>query len=536
MTNSTTFIPGTVVTADWLNSVDAHVFDYNIKVRDYGARGDGTTDDTAAFISALAEVNAAGGRLELGEGQFVVAAGTIDITADGVSIVGAGRGNTANVYPTQNAPTTLIITGTGAAIRVRKQDTIISNLRITADTTRAAATFDLQSPGIRIEPNDDSAASRADRCLVEDVRIDNQPGDGILIVGSALYHESMRVDIVNCRGFGWRLDAGSYAGLTRTYKQYTGLSQIVASRVSYCGGHAVAAGSPVVITQAEMAIRLTINDLDSYGNGMDTSIMYPTADGIFYEYWIMGENCQIIKSAPCGRSGYSLTNEVLGGICISGRDHQIYNCRFIDTAQPVYWRHVSAQPNQGLTIDTFRLVNATLTHDNFVEVQSATSTGLRLIYDRRTFINNAATRRVGSDLVESHIQYQGAVEHMSGITNTGKRVDLPDDDVFVLPIRGAEPAISVHGVFVLAPSGVTAGGGIFHVRLNASGPVATKWAGETNTVAFAAGGALTGTSGVDGEVTVSCDNTNIYVENRLGYEQRFTYQLLAFSRATAIGV
>lgn len=98
MTASTNFTSGTVVTKEWLNAVDAHTFDYSFNVKDYGAVGDGTTDDTAAFTLAVAAVNTAGGKLILPPGQYVVAAGTIDITYNGVQIIGASKGDAA--YPT----------------------------------------------------------------------------------------------------------------------------------------------------------------------------------------------------------------------------------------------------------------------------------------------------------------------------------------------------------------------------------------------------------------------------------------------------
>ena len=237
-----------------------------------------------------------------------------------------------------------------------------------------------------------------------------------------------------------------------------------------------------------------------------------------------------------------LVPELMGGIWIGGRDNRIINNRFVDTQQPIYWGYKAAQPSTGLEVNTFRLINTSLTHTSMVKVQSASARGLRVIYDRRDSMVSVVPDSVGGTPLPSYVLYQGGIEKvsslsvdlLSSITNTGTLVELLDDAVFELPINGTGSGISIQGVLVFAPTSVTSGGGMFHLRLNATSPVATKWAGETLCVAHGAGGALTGTTGVDGQVTVSCSNTTVYIENRAGFTIRFTYQLLAFSPDTSI--
>jgi len=72
MTQSTTFVAGTVVTKEWLNAVDKQVFN----VQHYGALGDGVTDDTAAIDAALLAISTTGGTVYFPSGTYLYS-GTI---------------------------------------------------------------------------------------------------------------------------------------------------------------------------------------------------------------------------------------------------------------------------------------------------------------------------------------------------------------------------------------------------------------------------------------------------------------------------
>jgi len=67
MTQSTTFVAGTVVTKEWLNAVDEHVFN----VQRYGAVGDGVTDDSAAIQAAEDAASVAGTTVRFPAGVYL---------------------------------------------------------------------------------------------------------------------------------------------------------------------------------------------------------------------------------------------------------------------------------------------------------------------------------------------------------------------------------------------------------------------------------------------------------------------------------
>lgn len=99
MTASTTFSAGTVVTSNWLNTINDHVFEYNFNVKDFGAVGDGVADDTAAIQAAITA--AQGQPIYVPKGTYVItstltqtAPVTWGVFSPGLKIYGAGVGVT----------------------------------------------------------------------------------------------------------------------------------------------------------------------------------------------------------------------------------------------------------------------------------------------------------------------------------------------------------------------------------------------------------------------------------------------------------
>jgi hypothetical protein len=88
----------------------------SISVKDYGAAGDGSTDDLASINSAIAVANATGKNLYFGAGTFKISGATDEISANGVVVCGAGRNSTiiANASATGS---TLYLTGQFSGVR-----------------------------------------------------------------------------------------------------------------------------------------------------------------------------------------------------------------------------------------------------------------------------------------------------------------------------------------------------------------------------------------------------------------------------------
>jgi len=67
-----------------------------VSVKDFGARGDGTTDDTAAFLKALATVKS--GAIEIPEGRYRIT-DILEIKRSGIVLRGAGPEKTVLFFP-----------------------------------------------------------------------------------------------------------------------------------------------------------------------------------------------------------------------------------------------------------------------------------------------------------------------------------------------------------------------------------------------------------------------------------------------------
>ncbi|MGB1215390.1 MAG: hypothetical protein ACPG4X_18620 [Pikeienuella sp.] len=390
----------------------------------------GTTDMSAAMTAMATYMDAqtVNGHLPFGKILFGT---TVSLTKDGIGIYGKGRGNVSNLTPATDAPTTVIYSGTGAPFRLTNDNQELLDFRLMSDSGRAARAFDIDQPGVRIEPLDEANA-RADGCRVN-LRIDEQPGDGVLSVGPCIRLDISHLVCYQNKGFGWRADAGDHPDLTRTHTGYPGLMGCTGMTFGYNGGHSFAISGPHADQQSEMGIRIKLSQVDSFGNGTNTSIMYASGDGNHYDMWVFAEQFTLESSAPCGMSSTSLTKEVLGGICVGGRGIELINNRYVETKQPIYWMHDAAQPNEGLTVDRVRVINDTLTHANLVAIEDETSQGLRITYTwddnftrpyALTFPNGSVTGPNFGPVTHAPFTVAAGAVATIGAPNTGGFVDV----------------------------------------------------------------------------------------------------------------
>jgi hypothetical protein len=321
-------------------------------------------------IDAMEDASNKGGIMKLSMKKYYLDGYPV-VSKPGISIVGCGAGNNSNMFPADDAPTWVeSVATTGPGIHGSAQGFRLIDFLWTCDSVREAVTFDINMPGVRLEPPDTSNTTRMDRWMISGMRIDKHPGDKVLIVGPCTNGVMFNCDLYRGRGYGVRMDAGNHPDLLRTYPHYPGLNTLQGIRVGFCGGGAAALSNPWADQQNEMGVRNKFINWDSFGNGTDPSIMYTDAAGTKYDFWLFGEETFVLDVAPCGRSGFSLDPEQFGGLAIGGRDFKVFSGRYIDTSQPICILQKAAQPTKGGLIDGIRLAQTALTIDEVVKVES----------------------------------------------------------------------------------------------------------------------------------------------------------------------
>jgi parallel beta-helix repeat protein len=142
-------------------------------VKDFGATGDGVTDDRAAIQAAIDNLPAVGGVVFLPPGTYVINSGAVNITKSHVSLIGSGPSQTTIRYNTN---------GHGIAVQGGFPAPIshiyVGRLRILSTGPSDASLAGRGTIAF------DSAKGSVSDSVIEDVFIDGTPITGITLQGA----------------------------------------------------------------------------------------------------------------------------------------------------------------------------------------------------------------------------------------------------------------------------------------------------------------------------------------------------------------
>ena len=276
--------PTTAPATTWSAVVGKPTFD----VIDYGAVGDGVTDDTDAINEALEDARDSGGG--------VVVLGTSHLVSDTLVVYREttlrGRGGH---HSTGGSKITSEATS-GAVVQLSQRSARLEHVSVYATSGRRAAST-TTGHGVFIGDADMSSASypSLSRVGLHDVEIRDQPTDGVFLIGSAEFGRFDMVTVTDCVRHGFVLDDGTFAGYTN--KQLIAfITTLYRCRAIECGGQALIA---IPASSAQQGMRLT--EFEALGCTWDTSKRYaiPSHSGSELYQIQLGGRGHIIERLDC---------------------------------------------------------------------------------------------------------------------------------------------------------------------------------------------------------------------------------------------
>lgn len=290
-----------------------------VNVKDFGAVGDGSTDDTAAFTSALAASR-----------SILVPAGTYRLTSTitlnqfGHSIIGIGGKNTTILS---------IDHVTGPGVTIAQGQCVLENLTIRASDTRRAftsgGTYDLASElfGVKLY----NASGYMTQCRLYRIVVQRHPNHGIYMGGEGAGTQFIQCESNYNRGHGYAFDDRTIGGGSPSR---CGIVSINECRALDNGGNALNLSQV-----GSTCYRFNVVNFETLWNAWNTSI----ASLQNSEIYIAGENNNIQQCAfydangdtrtvmGNGDSRLAKTSNLSTGIYISGSADNIFlnNNRFL---------------------------------------------------------------------------------------------------------------------------------------------------------------------------------------------------------------
>lgn len=519
-----------------------------VSVKDYGATGDGVTDDTVALQAAIDAVAATGGgSLFLPQGVYKTTA-TIDMDgSDGIRLLGDGSnlshgdlvvGSAGVVGEGHHNGSTRILADftSGPVIRIYNESCEISNLTIDASSTRKASSLSTNY-GIHVEAPDD-AGKATKRLFLNRIRVTNQPSHGIVLINDLTSSTLNFVDVDHCHGHGFYISGGVLT--SRTNKTRPGQVNINNCRSTRTGGHSILVGGNESASN-DIPYRILLDNFEGFYNCITPTICknYVSSSTDVSNAYLSGENLSISNTALDGRSQFPALADTHSTLLLRGSHLIVDNYRAID-GNPYAIRLEGHPQLSNLTSGVYIrniYINNRYQSSGFYNPAIYYGSDIRSIY---------AWCGVGySDISKLTSQTAGTrfFEHFAGVEES--EIVTTTEKVIADTFRSSEEAIfsddsakyipidsSARGMVLISGNTNTAGSALVHFRV-VDYLFATVITSSGATVT-ASTGALTGTTGVDGELTVSAHTTGLYIENRTGGSASYTYTFLSLDGSEPI--
>lgn len=314
-----------------------------VSVKDFGAVGDGVTDDTAAIQAAI---DSGAGVVWFPAGTYLTSA-TITDYVGGVTLKGAGAYITTILAGHSSGPV-LHLKGLGGDGGFQG----VSHMTVDASTSRNTGAAGTNFGILQEAPDDVSVFVKF--CRYEHIEIKNQPSHGIVIIG---FSEGTRIGeffIRNNKGHAILIDNGTSTG--RVNLAQPGMIDIIGGSAKDNGGHGLKAGGQGETNN--IAFRVRVHNVDFVRNATDVAVRSSA-----HNVWMFATSSEI---DGCGIDG---TNSTIGCLLLAGQNNEARNNRYVSfSGSPVLIEHFSGELlTRGIKVLDPYIINGTAA-DPVVEV------------------------------------------------------------------------------------------------------------------------------------------------------------------------
>lgn len=517
-----------------------------VSVKDFGAVGDGVTDDTAAIQAAIASLTS-GGTVYLPRGTYLTSS-TLTISVIGTSLVGAGSGGNARsvtgssgvVGQMSNQGATQIRAGFngGPVIRISAQGCRVEKLAVTRTSAAYAAAYNVNDIGILVTPPDLAGYQTTRNTTINLVKVMNQPSEGVVLLDDVVTSVLTSVEVMCVKGSAFLVGTGKW--LSKTYTTQPGIVSFNSCASSWIGGHGLQIGGGAAeVTSADIPYRMLVQNFETFYCCITPArcVVPATPSTVF----VSGFNHTFIGSAFDGGSEFPSVTPTHAALTARGTNLLFQNVRFIQTTAPAV-NILNDVPGYGTATRGAQFINIYAVnssagagyYDPLISVAS-TVKGINVICNQPdpaslAAITKLTTRTAGtlwneslngvvtSETVPAQ-RYSGGSENGYAFLDT---INLADDKAGYFQWDGVTKGIVlISGNTSAAQSAQVAfrcgDGNAFITGMSVGANVNTTT------------GQLTGTTGTDTKFTISADTaTNrIYIENRLGSTYAYTVSFLS---------
>lgn len=282
-----------------------------VNVKDFGAVGDGVADDAPAINAALNSLLTSGRRgiAWIPPGTYRTES-TITVAGTGIKLEGSDVGELGTIINADHSA--------GAVIRVKDRRSGVSNLEITASTSRKNGVKS-GNYGVYIE-SDDVAGFRPTHGRYHNLVIREQPNVGILVIAACWFSKFTNITIRDGRDNGMQFDYGSLTG--RTVTENPGEVVIERCEVFDNEGHGIIIGNDD--NQSNRGFRFEIFNLDLFRNAEAAGVRKSSDQAWFFM------DTSVVEASAFDGSNIADTTAVTRGFIIHGRANTIRNCRYLN--------------------------------------------------------------------------------------------------------------------------------------------------------------------------------------------------------------